>query len=145
VRRLLNKRGTSMKDRIIGLISILLSIFLLLSLKEKTFEAKAFPTVLLLILIALSIMLVFDKKKETYKFENFKSILLNCILFLGYILVIPYVGFIISSTCFISLFIIINNYSMKKITVIIMSLLVSLIIWFIFSYLFGISLPEVLF
>ncbi|KUO69406.1 MAG: hypothetical protein APF77_14175 [Clostridia bacterium BRH_c25] len=134
-----------MRDRIVGIICILTSLFLLFSLREKAFEAKAFPTALLVIFIILSIMLVIDKKKEKHEFHNLKSVLLNCLLFFAYIFMMPHIGFIISTTCFISLFIIISKYSMKKTTVIIMSLLVSMIIWFIFSYLFGISLPEILF
>lgn len=134
-----------MKDRIVGITSILISLFLLFSLKGKAFEAVAFPAALLIIMVLLSIILIFDKKKEEYKFSNFKDVLLNYLLFIAYIVVMPYVGFIISTTCFISLFIIMSKYKMKKIMVIIMSLLVSLITWFIFSYLFGISLPEILF
>lgn len=145
MQQLLDERGITMKDRLVGIISILISLFLLFSLTGKAFEAKVFPVALLVVLIILSVLLILDKKKKTYEFKSLDKVLLYYFLFFIYIVTMPYIGFVISTTCFMSLFIIISKYNMKKYMVVLMSLMISLVIWFIFSYLFGISLPEILF
>ncbi|MEA4848358.1 MAG: tripartite tricarboxylate transporter TctB family protein [Clostridiaceae bacterium] len=134
-----------MKDRTMGIISVLVSLFLLFSLRGKAFEAKAFPVALLIVLAILSILLIFDKKKKTYEFKSLYKVLLYYLLFFVYVAVMPYIGFIISTTCFMCLFIIMSKYDINKVMAAVLSLLTALITWFIFSHLFGISLPEILF
>ncbi|MBV1758342.1 MAG: tripartite tricarboxylate transporter TctB family protein [Dethiosulfatibacter sp.] len=134
-----------MRNRITGLVSILISVFLIFTLREKNFETQLFPVVALSILIVLSIILVFQKEQKIFEFEKIGTIAKFFALTVVYIMVLPHLGFIISTTCFISTFIIISKYEMKKIVVILYALLVSLILWFVFSYLFGIAIPEVLF
>jgi len=55
-------------DRITGIILILLSCFLLWSLRKLSFEAAAFPVVLFAILIFLSFFLIFGRWKGRYTF-----------------------------------------------------------------------------
>lgn len=139
------KDTLTIKDRTLGIICILTSLFLLFSIKSKSFETKAFPVALLVSCAVLSILLVIGKKKKTYEFKSIDKVLLYYLLFFAYVITIPYIGFIIATTCFLSLFIIISKYKMKKIVIIILSLAISLITWYIFAGLFGIALPEILF
>jgi len=139
------KETITFKDRTLGIICILFALLLLFSIREKSFETKAFPVALLISFSVLSILLVIGKKKKTYELKSLDKVILYYLLFFAYIVVIPYIGFIIATTCFMGSFIIISKYKMKKIMVLIVSLVVSLTTWYIFSVLFGISLPEILF
>ncbi len=151
LQQLLDERGVAVKetitfkDRTLGIISIFVALLLLFSIKEKNFETKAFPVALLISFSVLSILLIIGKKRKTYKLKNLDKVILYYLLFFAYVVVIPYIGFIIATTCFMSLFIIMSKYMIKKIMVLVISLVVSLMTWYIFSVLFGISLPEILF
>lgn len=134
-----------MKDKIIGILSILVSVFLLFSLRGNTLQTTLFPGILLIAFMALGIALIFGKGKETYKFGNFRTVALTYIIFAAYIVILPHLGFIISTTLFIGLFLVLNKYKTSTLGFILIPIAVSLSIWFVFAYLFKVSLPEILF
>jgi len=134
-----------MKDRVLGIISIIASSLLMFSLWEKRIEAKVFPLILLIVLILLSIVLIIRKGQKEYDFKKLDQVFMNFLITSIYIFVLPYIGFVVSTTCFVSIFIIINKYPIKMIVAVILSLFMSLFLWFIFVKLFGITLPEILF
>jgi len=134
-----------MKDKTIGILSILVSAFLLFSLRGNTLQTTLFPTMLLIVFVVLGIALIFGKGKETYKFSNFRTVLLIYIVFVIYIVVLPHLGFIISTALFIGLFLVLTKYKTSKLGFVLIPIAVSLSIWFVFAYLFKVSLPEILF
>lgn len=134
-----------MKDKTIGILSILVSAFLLFSLRGNTLQTTLFPTILLVVFIVLGIALIFDRGKGAYKFGNFRTVLLIYIIFAIYIVILPYLGFIISTALFIGLFLVLTKYKTSKLGFVLIPIAISLSIWFVFAYLFKVSLPEILF
>ncbi|OGP65132.1 MAG: hypothetical protein A2170_05640 [Deltaproteobacteria bacterium RBG_13_53_10] len=80
-------------DRITGIVVILLSCFLLWSLRNLPFEAAAFPVVLFIILIFLSSFLIFGRWKGPYIFENRRDVAVGALVMVAYSLLLPLTGF----------------------------------------------------
>ena len=129
-----------------GILGLMFFIPLLWSLREKSFQAKAFPTALLIILIAMCLLFIFRKGfDKKYDFSGIKQVLLYGGLFLIYVVILPHIGFIISTTAFISAFLILQKYPMKKLFIFIFSLAITMTLWLLFAKGFGVRLPEILF
>ncbi|MHB0895937.1 MAG: tripartite tricarboxylate transporter TctB family protein [Spirochaetales bacterium] len=126
-------------------MSILVSAFLLYTLRDNTLQTTLFPTILLIVFVALGIALIFSKGKETYSFGKFRTVLLVYIIFALYIMALPYLGFIISTALFIGLFLVLTKYKTSILGFVLIPIAVSLSIWFVFAFLFKVSLPEILF
>jgi hypothetical protein len=84
-------------DRITGVILILLSCFLLWSLRTLSFEAAAFPVVLFSILILLCLFLIFGHWRGRYTFENGRHVAVGAMVMIVYGLLIPVAGFPITT------------------------------------------------
>jgi len=134
-----------MKDKTIGVLCILVSVFLLFSLRGNTLQTTLFPIMLLVVFIALGLVLIFIKEKETYKFSNFRTVLLIYVIFAVYIIILPYAGFIVSTALFIGVFLFLTKYKTSILGFILTPIFLSLSIWFVFGFLFKVSLPEILF
>jgi len=84
-------------DRITGIVLILLSGFLLWSLRKLPFEAAAFPVVLFTILVFLSLFLIFGQWRGRYTFENGRHVAVGALVMIAYGLLLPFTGFPITT------------------------------------------------
>ena len=135
-----------LRDRHLGIVGLVLCGGLLYTLKNKSFQAKAFPIALLLILMVLCLLLIFRQgHEEKYDFSGISQVLIYGGLFVLYVWLMPYIGFILSTTGFLAAFLILQKYPMKQRWILLFSLIIALVLWLLFAKGFGVRLPEILF
>jgi len=155
------KKKCILSDIIISVVIIIISITLILNLKQYPVESGIFPKAILLAFIILSIILIITNllRKEwasiqegrwakfpTVPWSKLNSILLLYILF---ILIFPHIGFFISSFIFmfITLFLIDSKaYTKNQLTQVILKyftfcLIANFIIYFLFIKILNLPLP----
>jgi hypothetical protein len=127
-------------DRITGIILILLSFFLLWSLRKLSFEAAAFPVVLFAILIFLCFFLIFGRWKGRYTFEHGRHVAVGALVMIAYGLLLPFTGFPITTAAMLWGSMLLGGYKGSKIKLpIIAALLAGCIYWVFFRLL---QVPE---
>ena len=134
-----------MKDRQLGIVGLAAFTCLLFTLRDKSFQAKALPTALLVILIALCIVFIFRKQRESYDLTYLRHVLLYGGLLVAYVLLLPVIGFIISTVAFLSAFLFFQRYPMKPWWILSFSAITALVLYFLFAWGFRVRLPEILF
>lgn len=129
-----------------GLAGLAAFSFLLFTLRGKSFQARAFPTALLVLLLFLCLVLIVRKDRGgVYDFSSLLQVLLYGGLLLVYVVLMPYIGFILSTAAFLSAFLILQKYPMKKYWIVLFSLATAAALWLLFAKGFGVRLPEILF
>jgi hypothetical protein len=89
---------------------------------------------------------LFDLKNKKFFVENYDKVKLfgSLILFILYILFLDILGFLLGSIIFITLFNILYAATKNKkslINSVIISVVASFVLWFLFGYVFNITLP----
>ena len=128
-------------DRITGIILILLSCFLLWSLRKLSFEAAAFPVVLFAILIFLSFFLIFGRWKGRYTFENGRHVIVGALVMIAYGLLLPVIGFPISTGAMLWGSMWLGGYKGSKFKLPIIAALLAGCIYWVFFKLLGVPEP----
>lgn len=128
-------------DRITGIVLILLSCFLLWSLRTLSFEAAAFPVVLFAILIFLSAFLVFGRWKGKYTFENPRDVGVAAAVMIVYSLLLPLTGFPITTGVMLWVSMWIGGYKGSKYKLPIIAAVLAGCIYWVFFRLLGVPEP----
>ena len=96
--------------------------------------------------LVLCLLLIFRKgHEEKYDFSGISQVLIYGGLFVLYVWLMPYIGFILSTTGFLAAFLILQKYPMKQRWILLFSLIIALVLWLLFAKGFGVRLPEILF
>lgn len=108
-----------------------------------TVDADLFPKSLGYLLLFLAILLFFQKRKgeEAVSSKDTAFLLLIALVMLFYILLLEWIGFLISSILFFILIARLLGYKRWRVNII-TALLFSIIIYFSFNYLLQIQLPQ---
>lgn len=103
--------------------------------------------VLLIILMILCVVLILRREhnKKTYDFSALKGVAIYVALFALYVVVLPHIGFIISTTLFITVFLLLQRYPLPKYRILLLSAVVAVSGYLLFAKGFGVRLPEILF
>lgn len=129
-------------DRAIAGIFIVVSLLLLYTLRTAPLKSALFPGVVLLVLIGLSLTIIIRKVKERKDlFVNFKDVIIVFLLFGLYIILLPRIGFLITTVAFLIVSLFVLGYKGSKLKIIIISTLVALCIYFIFANFLHVNLP----
>jgi hypothetical protein len=128
-------------DRMIGICTILLSLYLGSTLWNTHLQTKGFPFICLLLLIVLSVILI-CRNERTLEIKNGQGILVNLLLVGLYVIGLNFIGFVIPSIVYLALFTIINRYKGKKKYSIAFCLLYPICLYIIFEYVFGVTLAS---
>jgi hypothetical protein len=128
-------------DRITGIVFILLSCFLLWSLRKLSFEAAAFPVVLFAILIFLSAFLIFGRWRGKYTFENPRDVGIAAGVMIVYSLLLPLTGFPITTGIMLWVSMWIGGYKASKYKLPILAALLAGCIYWVFFKLLGVPEP----
>lgn len=132
-------------DRVVGLIGIVGSALLMHTIWNTHLQTKAFPLACLIILLILSAILALRKGHKSYKIENWGKVLLTMVLLLVYILSLDHIGFLIATTLFLIVYLLLNKFEGKKLLLYGYSLLLPALIYLLFNVGFSVQLPEILF
>lgn len=136
---------TDLKDRQVGLAGLFALGFLLYTLRDRSFQAKAFPTALLAILAVLCVIMIFRKEGESYDFAYLGQVALYGGLLILYVLLLPRIGFILSTSGFLAGFLFLQKYPTKPWWIVLFSIITALVLYFLFARGFRVRLPEILF
>ena len=128
-------------DRIIGIAFILLSCFLLWSLRTLSFEAAAFPVVLFAILIFLSAFLIFGRWRGKYTFENPRDVGISAGVMIVYSLLLPLTGFPFTTGIILWVSMALGGYKGSKYKLPIIAALLTVCIYWVFFKLLGVPEP----
>jgi hypothetical protein len=128
-------------DRITGIVLILLSCFLLWSLRTLSFEAAAFPVVLFSILIFLSAFLIFGRWKGKYTFDNPRDVGVAAAVMIVYSLLLPLTGFPITTGVMLWVSMWIGGYKGSKYKLPIIAAVLAGCIYWVFFRLLGVPEP----
>jgi hypothetical protein len=128
-------------DRITGIVLILLSCFLLWSLRTLSFEAAAFPVVLFAILIFLSAFLIFGRWKGKYTFDNPRDVGIAAAVMIVYSLLLPLTGFPITTGVMLWVSMWIGGYKGSKYKLPIIAAVLAGCIYWVFFRLLGVPEP----
>lgn len=135
-----------LNDRWFGALFLVIFGYLGYTLRGKSFQTLAFPGALLIVLMLLCIVLIVrGGHKEKYDFTHLRAILLYGGLLVAYVLLMPHIGFILSTTAFLSAFLLLQRYPMKPWWIVLFSAAITLTLWLLFAKGFGVRLPEILF
>lgn len=134
-----------LKDRQLGIIGLVVFLFLLGTLWDRSFQARALPTVVLAILIVLSITMICRKQQERYDFTYLRHVLLYGGLIIIYVILLPLIGFVISTSGFLAAFLFLQKYPMKPWKIILFAICTSFVFYALFAWGFQVRLPEILF
>ena len=134
-----------MKDKIVGISSVFIVVFLLYTLRNEEAQTMLFPLLLLVALLIISLFLILRKSDKTYELGEIKTLALVGIIFSSYIIALPYIGFLIATALFLGLFLFIVKFNIKPAALILVSVGISITTWFVFAILFRVQLPEILF
>ena len=66
-------------------------------------------------------------------------------LLVAYVLLLPVIGFILSTVVFLSAFLFLQHYPMKPWWILTFSAVTALVLYFLFAWGFRVRLPEILF
>lgn len=131
-----------MSDKKVGFVTLIASLLLFYSLKEIPEKPRLFPVVLLISLSAASIALVVRKSPVScISFRESAFTVGHYLLFLGYVLVLPFLGFFISTTAYLTLAIIFLKYRHPAYVSGLLALTISFLLKLFFASFFGVSLP----
>lgn len=141
-------------DLILSIICILLGILTLVYSSSFPGQAADFPRLLSMVLVALGGLLLgrtytsFKNKKsksiEKMDFKNIKKVGLIALLFIIYYMVLETLGYIIPTFLITFLTIFVLKYKKLK-TNLILSAILSVSLYLIFTFLFQVKLPHGLF
>lgn len=154
-----NKRKLS--DIIISVITIVISINALLSLRQYQYESRIFPGFIFASFIVLSTLLIITNllRKEWASIEEGRwaklptipwfKLSITLILYTLFVIIFPYIGFMISSLIFMLVILLltdVKNYPKKQIPYIVLkyftfSLLINIVIYFLFIRVLNLYLP----
>ncbi len=154
-----NKRKLS--DIIISVITIVISINALLSLRQYQYESRIFPGFIFASFIVLSTLLIITNllRKEWASIEEGRwaklptipwfKLSITLILYTLFVIIFPYIGFMISSLVFMLVILLltdVKNYPKKQIPYIVLkyftfSLLINIVIYFLFIRVLNLYLP----
>jgi hypothetical protein len=134
-----------MKDKVVGIFSVLIAAFLLFTLRNEEAQTMLFPLLLLVALLVISVFLILRKNGAIYELGDLKTLLLVGAAFSLYIIAMPYIGFLIATTLFLGSFLLIVKFNLKPVSLVLVSIGISIATWFVFAILFKVQLPEVLF
>jgi len=132
-------------DRVIGLCGIVVSVGLIMSIKDLFFKTKALPMAVLIILLIVSVILVVRKSHKAYVYGNFQDVALTIAVLGVYIFALKYIGFIISTMLFLSSYVLLFKYEGKRIVIVLFILAVPLLTYYLFRVLLHVRIPEILF
>ena len=129
-----------LKDRVIGILGILISVILSVSLRGKGMETGAFPSIFYSTsYIKSTLLLGMGNNYMSQKFNNGMYFTLTLVYMTDYSM-----GF--TSQLFFHKRVPYHyRYPAKAHIILTFSSLISLALWFIFSYLVGIKMPAILF
>jgi putative tricarboxylic transport membrane protein len=143
----------------IGLIMIVLASFVIYASKDfvsmGTFDigADTFPKGIAILTIILSIVLIlttyfnkniFGRFKDVFEKRGLAKVGVGLALFIIYFTIMSYIGFLISTVLFLGCYLyILGIRNWYKIIVI--SILTSFIVFYVFYQFFNVQIPEVLF
>jgi hypothetical protein len=128
-------------DRITGIVFILLSCFLVWSLRNVPFEAAAFPVVLFVILIFLSSFLIFGRWKGKYTFENPRDVGIAAVVMIIYSVLLPLTGFPITTGVMLWVSMWLGGYKGSKYKLPALAALLAGCIYWVFFKLVGVPEP----
>ncbi len=131
-----------MKDRYIGLLGVLLSVFLFFDIKDMQFKTKVFPIACLVALCALSVALVLRRDGKKYEFKEFKRISISIAIILAYMFCMNVIGFLVSTIAFMLAFSFYNKHNIKTWIVVVYSVLYPSAIYLLFKVVLMIRLPQ---
>jgi putative tricarboxylic transport membrane protein len=134
-----------MKDKAVGIASVLIAAFLLFTLRNEEAQTMLFPLLLVLALLVISVFLILRKNGATYELGDLKTLLLVGAAFSLYIIAMPHIGFLIATTLFLGSFLLIVKFNLKPAAFVLVSIGISITTWFVFAILFRVQLPEILF
>ncbi len=130
-----------MLDRIVGIVLISMSVFLLWSLRTAPFEAASFPSALFVLLIGLSLALIIKTKPQSKSpFENIKDVGVGAFFVIAYILILPKIGFIITTMVFLFVSMNISGYKASQLKKILLSSSITFCAYVVFVIFLGIPL-----
>ena len=134
-----------LSDRMVGLVSIIGSAYLVSQIWDTQLETKGLPLGCLFLLMILSVMLIARPVTTTYTFDNFKRIILNFILLFVYIVLLNFLGFIPASIIYLTTFIFMNKYEGKKWVGLAYGIFLPIALYAVFELLFAVDLPQGIF
>lgn len=132
-----------LKDRYIGIVGILASLFLMTNIWNQSFQTKAFPMGILVILLALSVVLVVRKDTSGgYEITHFKRIIKGCVLLAAYIAGINILGWLSSTILFVGIFLWMYQCKMNKLVLIMFTIAYPVAIYILFKNILAVRLPS---
>ena len=134
-----------LSDRMVGLVSIIGSAYLVSQIWDTQLETKGLPLGCLFLLMILSVMLIARPVTTIYTFDNFKRIILNFILLFVYIVLLNFLGFIPASIIYLTTFIFMNKYEGKKWVGLAYGIFLPIALYAVFELLFAVDLPQGIF
>lgn len=132
-----------LKDKYIGILGMIISIFLGVNIWGRSFQTKAFPVSLLIVLFVLSLILI-CRKDETggYKVTHIKKIVQAFLLIAIYIVCMKVLGWLSSTILFVGIFLWMYKCKMNKLILIAFAIGYPTVIYFVFNYLLAVRLPS---
>lgn len=131
-----------MKDRVIGLIGMLVSVILFLDIRDAEFKTKIFPMACIVVFFVFSTALLLRKEQKKYEFEQLGRIVISIAIILAYMLAMKYIGFLVSTIAFMLAFTLYNRAKIGYWTCIIYSILYPTSIYALFKVLLNVRLPK---
>lgn len=134
-----------LNDRLIGVCTIVICAYLMSTIWQTHLQTKGFPFLCMIVLMILSVMLIVRKDQGGYKIKNLSVIGTNILLVALYIIGLQFAGFMISSVLYLLLFTTINHYEGKKPVQFAFSIGFPVLLYLIFDFVFGVTLPAGIF
>lgn len=131
-----------MKDRLIGLFGIIVSLILFLDIRDAAFRTKVFPIACIVVFFAFSVALVFRKNQKRYEFAQLGRIVVSIGIILAYMLGMKYLGFLSATIAFMLAFTLYNRAKIGYAACVIYSLLYPTAIYMLFKVLLNVRLPK---
>lgn len=131
-----------MKDRVIGLFGMIVSIVLFLDIRDAEFKTKVFPIACIIVFFAFSMVLLLRKEQKKYEFVQLGRIVISIAIILAYMLAMKYVGFLVSTIAFMLAFTLYNRAKIGYWACIIYSIVYPTAIYALFKMLLNVRLPK---
>lgn len=131
-----------MSEKTVGLLSCLLSVALIYSLRDVPANPRFFPLALL-VFLGITGAALFLRKKPGDGFTLGKSFLplLHYGLFVAYIFFVPVVGFLVSTVIFLAIAIAALKYRRPFFVTVAIAVVTAFCLQYFFSGFFGLPLP----
>lgn len=127
-----SKVGPDFMPKIIALLIAVTSIFMIVSAFSKMKRESVKDTQIV------------DKEMDSTEEKSYKAVIISVLLMVGYLVLMPYVGFLVMTAIYLFLqMLLLSDKSDKKIVLFLaISIVSSVVIYFIFRSIFYVMLPS---